>query len=242
MISSRRLDADILKRLIKYGIPGSMQFCLDIFAFTFFIFMVGRIGTLELATTSIVMSISSIAFMPAMGFSQGISTLVGQALGRGNPDEARYSTFSAIHFLLLYTLLVDLAFILAPERAMALFMVKHQAAEQSAAIMEMGCGLLQIVAVYLFMDAMYMSFVGVLKGAGDTRFVMWSIGVAGLFVMIVPLYVGIHFLHGGVVYAWMCVLAFITSLFSLSCYRYRQGKWKDMRVTGSLHPSGKKRR
>jgi MATE family multidrug resistance protein len=92
------------------------------------------------------------------------------------------------------------------------------------------------------MDAMYMSFVGVLKGAGDTRFVMWSIGVAGLFVMIVPLYVGIHFLHGGVVYAWMCVLAFITSLFSLSCYRYRQGKWKDMRVTGSLHPSGKKRR
>jgi MATE family multidrug resistance protein len=242
VISSRRLDADILKRLIKYGIPGSMQFCLDIFAFTFFIFMVGRIGTLELATTSIVMSISSIAFMPAMGFSQGISTLVGQALGRGNPDEARYSTFSAIHFLLLYTLLVDLAFILAPERAMALFMVKHQAAEQSAAIMEMGCGLLQIVAVYLFMDAMYMSFVGVLKGAGDTRFVMWSIGVAGLFVMIVPLYVGIHFLHGGVVYAWMCVLAFITSLFSLSCYRYRQGKWKYMRVTGSLHPSGKKRR
>ena len=242
VISSRRLDADLLKRMIKYGIPGSMQFCLDIFAFTFFIFMVGRIGTLELATTSIVMSISSIAFMPAMGFSQGISTLVGQALGRGNPDEARYATFSAIHFLLLYTLLVDLAFILAPERAMTLFMVKHQAAEQSAAIMEMGCGLLQIVAVYLFMDAMYMSFVGVLKGAGDTRFVMWSIGVAGLCVMVVPLYVGIHFLHGGVVYAWMCVLAFITSLFSLSCYRYRQGKWKDMRVTGSLHPSGKKRR
>ena len=32
-------DADILKRLIKYGIPGSMQFCLDIFAFTFFIFI-----------------------------------------------------------------------------------------------------------------------------------------------------------------------------------------------------------
>jgi MATE family multidrug resistance protein len=86
--SSRRLDIDMLMRLLKHGIPGSMQFCLDIFAFTFFVFMVGRIGAMELAATSIVLSISSIAFMPAMGFSLGISTLVGQALGRKMPDEA----------------------------------------------------------------------------------------------------------------------------------------------------------
>ena len=230
--SSRRLDTGMLMRLMKYGLPGSMQFCLDVFAFAFFIFMVGRIGTLELAATSIVLSISSIAFMPAMGFSQGISTLVGQALGRKRPDEARYATLSAIHFLLLYTLLVDLLFIFAPEKALSLFMLHSQAGGEAAAIMELGQRLLNIVAVYLFMDALYMSFVGVLKGAGDTRFVMWSIGGAGLCFMLGPLYVGIHFLQMGVVYAWICVLAFITSLFLLSFYRYRQGKWKHMLVTG----------
>jgi multidrug resistance protein, MATE family len=217
-------------RLMKHGIPGSMQFCLDIFAFTFFIFMVGRIGALELAATSIVLSISSIAFMPAMGFSQGISTLVGQALGRKRPDEATNATFSAIHFLLLYTLLVDLLFIIAPEKALYLFMIHSQTTGEAAAIMETGCRLLHIVAIYLFMDALYMSFVGVLKGAGDTRFVMWSIGGAGICFMIGPLYVGIQLLHMGVVYAWMCVLAFITSLFLLSFYRFQQGKWKHMLV------------
>ena len=239
VVSSRRLDTDMFLRLMKFGIPGSMQFCLDVFAFTFFIFMVGRIGTLELAATSIVLSISSIAFMPAMGFSQGISSLVGQALGRKRPDEARYATFSAIHFLLFYTLLVDLLFIFAPEKALSLFMIHSQAAGEAAAIMEMGRSLLHIVAVYLFMDALYLSFVGVLKGAGDTRFVMWSIGIAGLCFMIGPLYVGIHLLQKGVVYAWMCVLAFITSLFLLSFYRYRQGKWKHMLVMGNT-PHGEK--
>ena len=233
VVSSRLLDTDMLMRLMKHGIPGSMQFCLDIFAFTFFVFMVGRIGAMELAATSIVLSISSIAFMPAMGFSLGISTLVGQALGRKMPDEARYATFSAIHFLLFYTLLVDLLFIFAPEKALYLFMVHGQAVGEAAAIMEMGRNLLHIVAIYLFMDALYMSFVGVLKGAGDTRFVMWSIGVAGLCFMIGPLYVGIHFLQMGVVYSWMCVLAFITSLFLLSFYRYRQGKWKYTLVIDS---------
>jgi multidrug resistance protein, MATE family len=228
--SCRRFDARMFMRLMKHGIPGSMQFCLDIFAFTFFIFMVGRIGALELATTSIVLSISSIAFMPAMGFSQGISTLVGQALGRKRPDDATSAAFSAIHFLLCYTLLVDLLFIIAPEKALYLFMIRSQGAGDSAAILETGCRLLHIVAVYLFMDALYMSFVGVLKGAGDTRFVMWSIGGAGLCFMVGPLYVGIQLLHMGVIYAWMCVLAFVTSLFLLSFHRYRQGKWKHMLV------------
>jgi multidrug resistance protein, MATE family len=234
VVSRRRLDPDMLLRLLKYGIPGSMQFCLDIFAFTFFIFTVGRIGSLELAATSIVLSISSIAFMPAMGFSLGISTLVGQALGRKRPEEARYAAFSAIHFLLFYTLLVDLVFIFAPEKALYLFMIHSQVAGEAAAIMEMGHSLLRIVAIYLFMDALYMSFVGVLKGAGDTRFVMWSIGAAGLCFMMGPLYVGIHLLQMGVIYAWMCVLAFITSLFFLSFYRYRQGKWKHMMVTEAV--------
>jgi multidrug resistance protein, MATE family len=228
--SRRRLDTDMFLRLMKHGIPSSMQFCLDIFAFTFFVFMVGRIGAPELAATSIVLSISSIAFMPAMGFSQGISTLVGQALGRKRPDEATYAAFSAIHFLLFYTLIVDLVFIIAPEKALYLFMIRSQAAGDAAAIMEMGRSLLHIVAIYLFMDALYMCFVGVLKGAGDTRFVMWSIGGAGLCFMIGPLYVGVQLLQMGVIYAWMCVLTFITSLFLLSFYRFQQGKWKHMLV------------
>lgn len=237
VMSGRRIDAAMLFRLLKFGIPGAMQFCLDIFSFTFFIFMVGRIGTLELAATSIVLSVSSIAFMPAMGFSQGISALVGQALGRNRPDEAEAATFSAIHFLLCYTLVVDLLFIFAPEQALHLFMIHSRAGETGTAVMETGCRLLHIVAIYLFMDALYMCFVGVLKGAGDTRFVMWSIGGAGICFMVLPMYVGVKVLHMGVIQAWFCVVTFITSLFALSFYRYRQGKWKSMRVV-EADPSG----
>jgi MATE family multidrug resistance protein len=44
---ARTFDRDLFIRLMKYGIPGSLQFCLDVFAFMFFIFMVGRIGKVE---------------------------------------------------------------------------------------------------------------------------------------------------------------------------------------------------
>ena len=80
------------------------------------------------------------------------------------------------------------------------------------------------------MDALYMTFSGVLKGAGDTRFVMWSVGFASLFVMIIPVYIGVEIFQQGIRYAWMCVLMFITSLFLVTSARYRRGRWENMLV------------
>ena len=225
-------DRDIFSRLMRFGIPASLQFTIDIFAFTFFVFMVGRIGKTELAVSNIVMSLNSISFMPAMGFSYGVSTLVGQALGRRQPGEAKLAAWSAIHILLAYTFMIAILFIFAPGLALALFIPADQAAADYAVVMETCIALLRIVAAYILMDAFYMVFAGVLKGAGDTRFLMWSIGFASLFVMILPIYIGIEIFQRGVYYAWLCVLMFITSLFVVTWFRYRQGKWEKMLVVG----------
>jgi len=223
-------DREIFSRLIRFGVPGALQFSLDILAFTFFVFMVGRIGKTELAVSNIVISINSLAFMPAMGFSYGVSALVGQALGRKKPEEAKLAVWSAIHILLVYTLVIDLLFIFAPGLVLSVFISPNQAAADYTAVMETGITLLRIVAAYILMDALYMTFSGVLKGAGDTHFIMWSIGFVSLFVMILPVYIGIEVFQWGINYAWMCVLMFITSLFIVTSAHYRQGKWKDMLV------------
>ena len=89
LFETMALERDILLRLLRYGVPGALQFSLDIFAFTFFILIVGRMGTVPLAASNIVISISSLAFMPALGFSFGISSITGHALGKGRPEEAR---------------------------------------------------------------------------------------------------------------------------------------------------------
>ena len=215
---------------MKFGIPGSLQFTLDILAFTMFILLVGRIGKLELAVTNIVISINALAFMPSMGVSQGISALVGQALGEGKPEKARSLARSSTHLLLIYIFFIDLTFILFPEQVLGLFIPEGHAPMAYAEIMEMGVTLLHIVAAYLFFDALYMVFSGVLKGAGDTRFMMWSVGLASLFLMIIPVYVGISAFSFSVEQVWLCVLIYIFSLFIIVSSRYHQGKWQKMLV------------
>ncbi len=228
--SSFRFDPELFGRLLKFGIPGSLQFTLDILAFTLFILLVGRIGKLELAATNIVISINALAFMPSMGVSQGVSALVGQALGRKEPNNARRITWSSIHLLLLYIALVDLLFIFFPEQVLALFIPTSHSPEEYGEIVKIGVSLLQIVSAYLLLDAMYMVLSGVLRGAGDTRFMMWAIGIASFVFMIIPVYLGVIYWNFTITQAWFCVLTFIGALFLIVSFRYRQGKWQDMLV------------
>jgi MATE family multidrug resistance protein len=217
-------------RLLTFGIPSALQFTMDIFGFTFFTFMVGRIGTLELAVTNIVISIDSIAFTPLMGFSMGTSTLVGQALGRNRPDEAVSMARASIQIVLIYMLIIILIFVLAPQILLNLFRPDNLDATSVTVMLDLGVVLLRFIACYLFFDACYMVCIGVLKGAGDTRFIMWSITLVTLFVMVLPIYIGIAYFNMGIYFAWICLTFFVFCLFAVSFGRYLQGKWKKMRV------------
>ena len=230
VFSSRSFDTAIFLRLMRYGVPGSLQFSIDILAFTVFILLVGRIGTVELAATNIVLSINALAFMPSMGVSQGISVLVGQALGRKRPDQARHAVWSGIHLLLIYIGIIDLFFIFCPETILLPFIAAGQDPAISAQVLENAIYILRIVSAYLFFDALYMVFSGALKGAGDTRFLMLCVGLASLLCLILPVGAGIAYFQMGIRPAWFCVLIFVFTLFLLAAGRYRNGKWQKMLV------------
>ncbi len=230
LMETMRFDWEIMQRLLRYGVPGALQFSLDIFAFTFFILIVGRMGTIPLAASNIVISISSLAFMPALGFSFGMSSLTGQALGRGRPDEARSAAWSGIHILLLYTVPLGALFVFAPESIISIFMKRGDMGGDYDAILVMGIDLLKLVAMYILLDVFYMIFAAVLKGAGDTRFLLSAISGATLCVMVVPLFAGITYFDMGIFTAWGCIVLFIATLSVLISWRYRGGKWERMLV------------
>jgi len=227
---NRSLDRDIFHSLMKFGIPGSIQFWLDVFAFTFFVFIVGRIGKAELAVTNIVLSVNSLVFMPSFGFSLGLSTLTGQALGRNQPDDAIQATKSTLHIMMIFLLLMTFVFVFAPDWVLGFFIPEKLAPAERAAIGHMGAILLRFVAIYLFFDALYMVFIGTLKGAGDTHFIMWSTGIISFLIMILPIYIGVEHLGLGLYFSWSCLTLFIFTLSAVSYQRFRQGKWKGMRV------------
>lgn len=230
--SGYRLDKELFGRLMRYGVPGGVHFLLDIFAVSFFVFMVGRLGTNALAATNIVFSLNSIAFMPMLGFSIGISILVGQALGADNPQAAHRTTMSTLHMTLFYMGLMGLVYILFPYPLVHLFQPRDMPDAEYAAIVSDAVLLLRLVALYSLFDALVMVFYGALKGAGDTRFVMWLMGFLSVCVAAAPVYLAVEVFHCGLFSVWLLFTLYILALSSSLYLRYRNGSWRNMRVVG----------
>ena len=230
VFSQRVFDAELFGRIIRKGVPAALQFTLDVLAFTFFVFMVGRLGKTELAVSNIALSIQSIAFMPAFGFSMGLSTLVGQALGRNDAAAAQRYTRQTIHVLLTYTVLLGGVFFIFPNRLLGLFGMGAVDTAARLQLLDQGVVVLRIMALFIAFDALYFTFIGTLKGAGDTRFIMGSIGLATLLVMVLPLTVIVAFTDGGLYACWINLTLYVLTLFALSLWRYRQGRWQGIRV------------
>jgi MATE family multidrug resistance protein len=227
---NRGFDKKLFKRLLRYGLPSGIQFFLEIFGFTFFIQMLGRLGDLALAASNIVLSIETLSFLPMVGFHIGNATLVGQAIGRRRPEEGTSATTSALHITMAYMMLVAAIFVFMPEPLLRLFKADYQNAAQYAEIMDLGVILMRFVAAFCFFDALNLIFSGAIKGAGDTRFIMWTIAALSIGVMIAPVYIAIELLGAGLYTAWAMATLYVCALGIAFMLRYRQGKWKKMRV------------
>ncbi len=201
-------------------------------AFTLFLLLVGRIGTLELAVTSISFSINTVAFMPMIGVSLATTTLVGQYIGKNDIPTAEKSTYTALKLALVYMVLVGLIFVLFPETLLSVFKGRGKGAEGFDQVLRLGRWILIMVALYGIFDAMNLVFAGALKGAGDTRFIMWAaIALAWIF-FVPPVYFIIEVFELGLLPAWASATAYICLLGLIFLARFRRGKWKAIDLLG----------
>ncbi len=231
--SAWRPERELFGRLMRFGLPGGVQFCMDMLAITFFIFMVGRLGRAELAATNIVFNISTLAFMPMIGVHVAVSTLVGQAIGRGRPEDGARATTSAVHISLLYMSLFGLAFVFMPEPLLNLFRPADASDAEFAAIVEAGIVLLRFVTLYNCFDALGIIYSGAIRGAGDTLFVMKAIAVVALLTVFAPVTILSTLYQGSLYQLWACATLYISALGLAFALRYRQGAWRSMRVIES---------
>ncbi|KPJ59661.1 MAG: hypothetical protein AMJ42_01840 [Deltaproteobacteria bacterium DG_8] len=227
-----RFDRELFMKLLKFGSPAGIQFTLDIGAFTLFIMLVGRIGEIELAVSNMALSINMLAFLPMIGISIATTTLVGQYIGKEDISSAEKSTYSSLKIALIYMGSMALLFILFPEQLLSIFKGKEEKMENFAVILAYGRRILILVALYSIFDAMNIIFSGALKGAGDTRFTMWAAVIVAWMFFVPPVYVIVEVLERGLLLAWGWAAVYIILIGTIFCWRFREGKWKEIDLLG----------
>ena len=219
----------LFARLLRFGGPAGLSFMLDILAFSLFVLIAGRLGTIELAATNLASNINSLAFMPLIGSGIAVSTMVGQRLGRNQPDRAAYCTWSGLHLALSYTLVMAAAYLFVPDLFLAPFSARSQGADFEAAY-DIAVLLLRVVAVYCVFDSMSMTFTAALKGAGDTRFILWVSVLMSWIIMVLPAFVAQVYFDASVYTIWIFLCAYTVAASVVFYWRFKGGQWRSMRV------------
>lgn len=221
-------DRELSFRMLKFGLPQGVQFLFDIGSFTVVVFLVGRISQEALGATNLAFQINSMLFIPLIGLGQAVSTIVGHRVGEEIPEVATRSVRLAMQLGIAWTLPFIVLFIAAPDWTLWPF---HQFASESLARYgpQMPV-LLWFVAAYSAFDLMAVVYGAAIRGAGDTRFSLWTFLFVNWGVMVLPL---VFFESQGtnsLMRSWTVITLTIATLGVVFWLRYRAGKWKSMSV------------
>ena len=226
--TGRRFDRTLFARLLRYGGPNGLQMLIEVFGFTLFLLLVGRLGGGAMAATTLAFNVNSVAFVPMLGMGVAVATIVGHQLGRDRPNMAARATWTALWMAMAYMGGFAVLYVVVPD----LFLIGHAAwvaPEQFAALRDQTVVLLRFVAAYCLFDALNLTFVSAIKGAGDTRFVL----LANLVLTPTPVlaaWAGIAWFDWGLIWCWVVLTGWVVALGLTFMTRFLQGRWRTMRV------------
>jgi MATE family multidrug resistance protein len=221
-----------LREFLRVGAPAGVHWLLDISAWALFNVGVARLAAAQSAANVIAISLLRASFMPGFAVGTAAQTLVGRYLGAGDIASAARAGWTSMWIACAYMGTLAAVFLLFGGTLFALF-------TRDAAVLMLGTSLMRWAAAFQVGDAIQVVLAGALRGAGDTRFVMWvSFGSAwGVFVPLSWWLLGDRGM--GVQGGWMACVAWVVALAVPLVFRFRGDKWRKSLVHAEeprLHP------
>ena len=177
-----RIEVDRLEGLWKLGLPMAATLLFEVTIFNVAVFLMGLIGTAELAAHAIAIQLASLTFMVPLGI--GHAATVRVALGFGARDQAamRRSGQAALAIGLAFTALTSLIMLVAPQALISAFIDVTTPA--NADVVRLAASFLFMAALFQLADGTQAVASGMLRGLHDTRMPMliaaagyWGIGL-----------------------------------------------------------------
>jgi len=150
----------------KLSLPSSLQQLFFSAGLVTLVWIVGRIGTAEVAAVNVLLTFHITAILPAFGIALAATTLVGNALGRDDPEDAALWGWNCASLTFLYGIIVSLLLIPLAKPILGIFLTNPDTRQLAYLPMILW-------AMMISFDTMGMVLMNALIGAGDTRRSMW---------------------------------------------------------------------
>jgi MATE family multidrug resistance protein len=149
-------------QMLRLGVPIGVTYFAEVSAFALISLLVARFGVVAVSSHQVALNFASLVFMVPLSFSIGMMTRVGQAMGEGNPQRARFVGWVGVG--------MSVAFGAVSALFIALFRWEIAAAYTSDPAVQAACAhLLLFAALFQLSDATQVATASAIRGYQVTR-------------------------------------------------------------------------
>ncbi|MDR1589807.1 MAG: MATE family efflux transporter [Oscillospiraceae bacterium] len=242
--ATMRLDRQIVKTIVRIGIPSGLQQMIMSLSFMFVQSLINSIqipfngafdGAIFVAVNTAVTRVDGFAMMPAQTFNQVSSTFTGQNIGAERLDRVSRGLKITLIMALAVAAVVFTVIQIWGGGLMRMFINDTDPA-RSARIIEIGIQMMRIMCWGYPIMAVAMTIGGAMRGAGDTIAQLWIMIVTNIAIRIPLTVLLVHLSKSeeypsgapSAIYLSM-VIAFGLNV-TATCLYFATGRWKTKSV------------
>ena len=216
-------DRATLRAMLRLSLPSGIQQLFFAAGLTALAYIVGKVGTHELGAVNVLLNVTMVALLPGLGFGIVAASLVGQALGRQDPAEARRWGWDVARVGAAALFLLGLPMLLLPAPILRVFI-------DDPVALAVAVTPLRISGAVIAVEGIGAVLTNALIGAGDTRRVMLlSVGAQWLLFLPVAYLVG-PLLGHGLLGVWIAYVAYRALIALAAAALWASGRWASIRV------------
>lgn len=224
-LTFRRVRWNMIRHILRVGIPSGIQYLFEVSAFVASAFMIGWIGKFELAAHQIAINLASITYMISLGVSMASTVRVARFHGQGEVRQLRAAGSAAFLLILGFMCVCGLLFVVLHPWLPLLYI-------EDPVVIEIASTLILFAALFQLSDGQQAVCLGVLRGLQDvtvparlTFFAYWLVGIPFGWLLASKFGFGVRGIWMGLVLGLTASAGFLTWRFY-----YLTGQLKDGKV------------
>jgi multidrug resistance protein, MATE family len=223
-------EGAVLRAIGRLSLPNAFQQLFFALGFNVLFWIIAHsnvrdqaLATAEVAAANVVINVTLVAVLPGLGLGLAAASLVGQALGRSDPADAKAWGWDVVKIGAGVMTVLGLPMLLFPDLILRIFL--HE-----PLTLEVARGPLRLVGATIGIDAVGMVLMNALIGAGASRTSM-VVTIATQWLLFLPVaYVLGPVLGLGLMAIWSAQVSYRALSALIFAHLWRRGSWVAIQV------------
>lgn len=175
-----KIKKQMIRKIVNLGTPSALQMLFEVSLFTASVWLCGNIGKTSQAANQIALSLATVTFMFAMGFSVAAMVRVSNCKGLADYKQLIRVARSIFLITVLVEVVFAVLFVMLHTWLPLLFLDMNDQAQwlTNREVVEIAAKLLLVAAVFQISDGIQVVVLGALRGLQDVKIPMYITFVA----------------------------------------------------------------